>query len=59
MVAEGGRRGKDWEFGISRCKLLYTGWTNDKILLYNIGSYMQHIVINHYGTEYEKENIYV
>ena len=59
MVAEGGRRGKDWEFGISRSKLLNTGWTNDKILHNNTGSQMQHIVINHYGTEYEKENIYV
>ena len=27
----GGR--KDWEFGISRCKLLYTKWINHKFLL--------------------------
>ena len=26
---EGGG-GKDWEFGISRCKLLYTEWINNK-----------------------------
>ena len=25
--------GKDWEFGISRCKLVYTGWINNKVLL--------------------------
>ena len=28
--------GKDWEAGISRCKLLYTGWVN-KVLLYSTG----------------------
>ena len=28
---EGG--GMDWEFGISRCKLLYTGWIHNKVLL--------------------------
>ena len=25
--------GKDWEFGISRCKLLCTEWINNKVLL--------------------------
>jgi len=37
MVAkgEGGRGGKEWEFGISRCKLLYT---NNKVLLYSRGN---------------------
>ena len=36
MVTSGeGRRegGKDWEFGISRCKLVYIEWIN-KVLLY-------------------------
>ena len=35
VVAKTGRGvgGRDWEFGISRCKLLYTGWIN-KVLLY-------------------------
>ena len=23
-----GREGKDWEVGISRCKLVYIGWIN-------------------------------
>ena len=32
--------GKDWEFGISRCKLLYIGWINHKVLLYNTGNYI-------------------
>ena len=31
----GGRGGEGWEFGVSRCKLLYIRWINNKILLYN------------------------
>ena len=34
MVAVGG--GKDWEFGISRCKLVYTEWVNNKETTFNI-----------------------
>ena len=60
VVAEGGKRGgKDWEFAISRCQLLYTGWINNKILPYSTGNYIQYPVINHIGTEYEKEYIYM
>ena len=44
----------DWESGISRCKLLYIGWINNKVLLY---SYIQYPVINHNVKEYEKEYI--
>ena len=56
MVAkeEGDGRGKDWEFGISRCKLVYIGWINNKVLLYSTGNYIQYPVINHKGKEYEK-----
>ena len=51
MVAKGGmgREEKDWEFGISRGKLLYIGWINNKVLLYSIGNYIQYPVINHNG----------
>ena len=56
---EGGRRGLDWEFGISRCKLVYIEWINNKVLLYSTGNYIQYPVINHNGKEYEKECIYV
>ena len=61
MVAkgEGGGGGKDWEFGVSRCKLLYREWINNKVLLYSTGNYIQNPVINHNGKEYEKEYIYV
>ena len=51
--------GKDWEFGISRRKLLYIGWINNKALLYSTGNYIQYPVINHNGKEYKKEYIYV
>ena len=30
--------GMDWEFGISRCKLLYIEWINNKVLLYTQGT---------------------
>ena len=45
----------DWEFGISRCKLLHIEWINNKLLLYSIGNYIQYSVIN----ENEKEPIYL
>ena len=54
------RGGKDWEFGISRCKPLYIGYINNKVLLYSTENYyIQYPVINHNGKEYEKEYIYV
>ena len=60
MVAKGaGRGGKDWEFGISRCTLLYIEWINNKVLLYSTVNYSQYPVRNHSGKEYEKEYIYV
>ena len=54
-----GGGGKDWEFGISRCKLLYTGWINNKVLLYSTGNYIQYPVISHNGKEYEKVYTYI
>ena len=61
VVAKGelGGGGMDWEFGISRSKLLYIGWINNKVLLYNTGNYIQYPVINCNGKEYEKECIYM
>ena len=49
------RKGKDWEFEISRGKLLYIGWINNKVLLFSTRNYIQCPVINHN----EKEYIYV
>ena len=56
---QAGWGGMDWVFGISRCKLLYTEWINNKILLYSTGNYIQYPVINHNGKEYKKESIYM
>ena len=54
---EGVGGGMEWEFGISRCKLLYIGWINNKVLLYSTGNYIQYPVTNHNGKEYEKEYV--
>ena len=56
---KGGGEGMDREFGISRCKLLYREWINNKVLLYSTGNYVQYPVINYIGKEYEKECIYI
>ena len=56
---QGAGGGKYWESGISRCKLLYTGWINIKVLLYSTGNYIQYPVINHNGKKYKKECVYV
>ena len=55
----GGGGGMDLEFGINRCKLLYTEWINNKVLLYSTGNYIQYPLINHNKKEHEKVYIYV
>ena len=54
MVAkrEGAGGGMEWEVGVSRCKLLYAGWINNKVLLYSTENYIQYPMINHNGKEY-------
>ena len=39
---------------LCRCKLLYIGWINNKVLLYSTGNYILYPVINHNGKKYEK-----
>ena len=63
MVAKGewSGRGRDWEFGVSRCKLLQIEWINNKVVLYGTGNYIQYPRINHNWKEYKKEwilNVY-
>ena len=36
----GGGSGMDWEFGVSRYKLLHLEWKSSKFLLYGIGNYI-------------------
>ena len=49
---EGVGGGMEWEFGVSRCKLLYVGWINNKVLLYSTENYIRYPMINHNGKEY-------
>ena len=49
-----GGGGMDWEVEISRRKLLYTGWINNKVLLCSTGNYILYPVIEHNRKEYEK-----
>ena len=44
----------EWEVGVSRCKLLYIEWINNKVLLYSTENYIQYPMINHNGKEYKK-----
>ena len=53
-----GRRGPDWEFGVSRCKLLHSEWINNRVLLYSTENYIQPNGIKNNGKEYFKKCIY-
>ena len=48
----------EWEFGVSRCKRLYIGRINSKVLLETTGNSIRYPVINHHGKEHEK-NAYI
>ena len=54
----GGGRGMDWEFGVSRCKLLHLGWISNEVLLYSNGNYIQSLGIDHDGI-YIREGRYL
>ena len=57
-LPRGRGEGLDWEFGTSRCKLLYIEWINNMVLLYSTGNYIQYPIISHNGKAYVKEDIY-
>ena len=51
--------GMNWEFGVSRCKLLHSEWISNKVILYSIGNYVQSLQIRqkrNKGKQYKKEN---
>ena len=60
VVVKKMRKGMDWEFGVSRCRLLYIyiEWISNKVLLYSTGNSIQYPVKNRNGKEYEKEYTY-
>ena len=37
--------------------MIYTGWINNKVLLYSTGNYIQHPVINQNGKDYMYKRI--
>ena len=39
----GGGRGTDWEFGVSRCKLLHLEWISNEILCIALGTMSNHL----------------
>ena len=49
---EGGLGRMEWEIGVSRCKLLYMEWINNKVLLYSTDNYIQYPMINHNEKEF-------
>ena len=55
----GGRRGMDWEFGVSRCKLLHLEWITNDVLLYSTGNYIQSPGTDHDGGKNVKKNEYI
>ena len=50
-LSHGHGRGTDWEFRLSRCKLLHIVWIN-KVPLYHTGNRIQYPVTYHNGKEY-------
>jgi len=41
--------GRDWEFGINKCKLLFTEKISHEVPLYSTETYAQHPVISYDG----------
>ena len=51
MVAkgDGGGSGMDWEFGVSRCKLLHLERISNEVILYSTGNYILSLGIEQDG----------
>ena len=50
----GGEEGMNWDMEVSRCKLIYVAWINNKVLQHSTGNYIQYFMINHNGKEMKK-----
>ena len=55
---EGVGGGMEWEVAVSRCKLLYTGWINNKSYYTAQRTIFNYPMINHNGKEYLKKRKY-
>ena len=42
-----GEWGREGQFGINKCKLLYIEWISNKVLLYRTGNYLQYAGLSH------------
>ena len=49
----------DWEFGISRCKLLHLQWISPEVLLHSTENYIQSLGTEHDGRQYEKKKVHL
>ena len=57
---EGFGGGMEWEVVVSRCKLFYIEWINNKVPQYSTENYIQYPMLNHNGKEYiKKKNVYI
>ena len=56
---EKGESGRDWDFGVSRCKLLHLEWRSNEVLQYSTGNYTQFLGMEHDGRYYNKGNVCV
>ena len=45
--------------GVSRHKLLYIEWINNKVLLYSMRNYIQYPMINHNGKQFKDKRMYM
>ena len=61
LVAKGEEveRRVEWKAGVSRCKLLYTEWINNKVLLYSTENNIQCSMINSNWKEYIQNNVHI
>ena len=58
----GGELGEEWIGSLGQADANYyieREWINNKVLLYSTGNYIQYLVINHNGKEYEKDCTYM
>ena len=55
---EGGEgKGRDWEFGVNRCKLFPLEWMSSEILLYSTGNYAWSLMMEHDNVR--KKNVHM
>ena len=43
------------KFGVNRCKLVFIGWINIRVLLFSTGNYVQYPIIKHNGEKIPSE----